>query len=54
MQITGHLARIEEQDGHLPQAIGYFEELRRLSPNPDSIQKQIDELRQKANLSPAQ
>lgn len=45
MQITGHLARLEERAGHIDKAIAYLERLRSVSPNPDSIQAQIDRLK---------
>jgi tetratricopeptide (TPR) repeat protein len=44
MQITGHLARLEERAGHIDKAIAYLEQLRTVSPNPDSIQSQIERL----------
>ena len=42
--ITAALAKLEEQQGNIPQAIGYFQLLKKVSPVPDQIQKQIDEL----------
>jgi len=46
MQITGHLARLENRVGNLDQAIRYFEMLQKVSPSPESVQKQIDELKE--------
>jgi len=43
--IVGHLARLEESEGNFAQAISYLELLKKTSPVPDQIQKQIDELR---------
>jgi tetratricopeptide (TPR) repeat protein len=45
MQITGHLARLEERDGRLPEAIRYLELLEKVSPSPQAIRKQIDDLK---------
>jgi hypothetical protein len=42
--ITGALAKLEEQQGNIPQAIGYLQLLKKVSPIPDAIQKQIDDL----------
>jgi tetratricopeptide (TPR) repeat protein len=42
--ITGALAKLEEQEGDIPQAIGYLQLLKKVSPVPDAIQKQIDDL----------
>jgi tetratricopeptide (TPR) repeat protein len=42
--ITGALAKLEEQQGNIPQAIGYLQLLKKVSPVPGEIQKQIDEL----------
>ncbi len=49
-KITGNLARLEKESGNLPLAIQYFELTKLASPNPEVIQKQIDEL--KIRLSP--
>ncbi len=46
-QITGNLARLEEEQGRFPAAIDYLERLRKVSPNAVSIQQWIDELRAK-------
>jgi len=46
-QITGHLATLEEQGGHLAKAIEYLELLKTVSPTPAAIQEQIVELRAK-------
>jgi tetratricopeptide (TPR) repeat protein len=50
--ITSALAKLEEQQGNIPQAIGYFQLLKKVSPVPDQIQKQIDELEQPATTKP--
>jgi len=44
--ITSALAKLERQEGNIPQAIAYFELLKQVSPTPDAIQEQIDELKQ--------
>lgn len=44
-EITVNLGRLEEQSGNYEKAIGYLEIGKRLSPNPDALQKQIDEIR---------
>jgi tetratricopeptide (TPR) repeat protein len=47
LQITGHLARLEEREGQLPKALNYLEMYRQFAPHPAEIQKQIDELKEK-------
>jgi hypothetical protein len=42
-----NLATLEEDQGHWPEAVKYLEMVKQVSPNPDAIQKQIDEARQK-------
>jgi tetratricopeptide (TPR) repeat protein len=42
-----NLAYLEENAGNWPQAIEYFEMAKQVSPDPDAIQKRIDEARQK-------
>jgi len=46
-QILTHLAQLEEREGHWGQAISYLEKLKPVSPRPEAIQRQIDDLRQK-------
>jgi tetratricopeptide (TPR) repeat protein len=46
-QIYGQLARIEEERGNFPKAIEYLGEVKKLSPHPDAIEKQIRELFEK-------
>jgi tetratricopeptide (TPR) repeat protein len=41
-QLLVHLARLEETEGHLDQAIHHLERLKPLSPAPVEIQKHID------------
>ncbi len=43
-QLLGGLGRIEHQDGHVAAAIGYLKQLKEISPSPEQIQKQIDQL----------
>ena len=40
-----HLARSKEKSGNIPEAINYLLRVKKLSPDPAQIQKQIDELR---------
>jgi len=44
------LARLEEQQGNLPRAIQHLELAKTISPRPEALQKQIDEL--KSRLPP--
>jgi tetratricopeptide (TPR) repeat protein len=44
-EITMNLAHLEENEENWPQAINYLEMVKQVSPNPDAIQKQIDEAR---------
>jgi len=48
MQIAGRLARLEENQGQSAKALEYLELLRKVSPSPELIQRQIDELRAKS------
>ena len=49
-QLLGGLARIDNQDGHYAEAIGYLKQLKELSPSPEQIQKQIDQIAAKSPL----
>jgi tetratricopeptide (TPR) repeat protein len=51
MQITAHLARLEEEERHFEKAITYLKLLQKVSPHPDKIQEQISELQLKAGRS---
>jgi tetratricopeptide (TPR) repeat protein len=46
--ILAHLSRLEESEGNYSQALVYMDLWKAASPNPDAIQKQIDELRQRS------
>jgi len=46
-QITVHLARVEEEQGNPERAIAYLEQAKAVSPAPEALQKQIDEIRHK-------
>jgi tetratricopeptide (TPR) repeat protein len=46
-EITMNLAHLEENEENWPQAIKYLEMVKQVSPNPDAIQKQIDEAERK-------
>ena len=45
-EILGELVRLEKQENNLPQWIHYLEEMKKLSPNKDEIEKQIQEVKQ--------
>lgn len=49
-EIVLTLARLEEGEGNLPRAIQHLEMAKKISPQPEALQKQIDEL--KAKLPP--
>ena len=51
-EITVSLARAEEAQGHFVEAIRYFEIAKSVSPTPESIQQNIDRVRQKMGNSP--
>jgi tetratricopeptide (TPR) repeat protein len=46
-KIAANLGQLEEQEGNLGRAIERFELAKRASPHPESLQKRIDELKQK-------
>jgi tetratricopeptide (TPR) repeat protein len=52
-EIVVGLARVEEAQGNLAQALHYLEMLRKVSPQPEVVQQQIDELKQKIASPPA-
>ena len=43
-----HLATSKEKSGNITEAIGYLFRVKKLSPDPGAIQKQVDELQQKS------
>lgn len=45
--IVMNLARVEQESGNWQKAIGYLEQARAVSPNPDAIERQIEELKKK-------
>lgn len=51
-RILSSLVQDEEAVGNLPQALGYLEELKPDSGDPNAVQKRIDELRAKINAEP--
>ncbi len=51
-EIVVNLGRLEEDQGNLSAAIQYLEEAKKVSPVPQTIQKQIDELRRKLAPNP--
>lgn len=50
-EITVHLARLEEREGNLPAAVHYLGILKMVSPHPDKIQRQIDDLQSKSSTA---
>jgi tetratricopeptide (TPR) repeat protein len=50
--ITSALFKLEKQQGNIPQAIGYLQLLKKVSPDPAGIQKQIDELQPPTDAKP--
>lgn len=46
-QILAHLAEIESREGHFEKALSYLGRVKEISPRPDAIQQQIDELKRK-------
>jgi tetratricopeptide (TPR) repeat protein len=44
-QMLGHLALLDQKEGHFDRAIHHFELLKRISPRPEEIQKRIEEIR---------
>jgi len=52
VEITSHLALLEEKQGNHPQALAYMELWKARSPSPAAVQKFIDDLRRKIS-SPA-
>lgn len=49
-QLATHLAKLEEDAGHLPKAIDWFEEAEKVSLAPEGIQQQINRLKYKLGL----
>jgi tetratricopeptide (TPR) repeat protein len=47
VEITSHLALLEEKQGNYPQALAYMELWKARSASPDGVQKFIDEVRRK-------
>ena len=43
-QIVSRLGALAEREGNRDEAVHYFSILRRVSPNPDAVQRRIDEL----------
>jgi len=46
-EISVHLAHLEEETGNLDRAISHLEVARPISPMPEALQKQIDDLKQR-------
>ena len=51
-EIVVNLGRLEEDQGNFAAAINYLEEAKTLSPAPQALQKQIDDLKRKLAPSP--
>ncbi|HSY09554.1 MAG TPA: hypothetical protein VK840_01430 [Candidatus Dormibacteraeota bacterium] len=52
-EIAMNLGHLEESAGNGNQAIGYFEMAKHVSPDPDAIQKRIDEIKAKMTAQPS-
>jgi tetratricopeptide (TPR) repeat protein len=52
-EIAMNLGRLEEGAGNWNQSINYFEMAKQVSPNPDAIQKRIDEIKVKMAAQPS-
>jgi two-component SAPR family response regulator len=52
-QLAGNLAKLEETEGHYQRAIEWLESVQKVSPVPENMQSQIDELKQKLRASSA-
>ena len=44
-EILTHLTRLEARENHRDKALAYLEQLKRISPTPQEIQKRIDEVK---------
>ena len=51
-EIVVNLGRLEEDQGNFAAAINYLEEAKTLSPAPQALQRQIDDLKRKLAPSP--
>jgi tetratricopeptide (TPR) repeat protein len=52
-KILVNLAHVEEEQGNLQKVIEYLEQAKAVSPGPDALQKQIDDLRRKLSAPAA-
>jgi tetratricopeptide (TPR) repeat protein len=52
-EIAVNLSRLEEKEGNLARAVGLLELSKKASPNPQALQRQIDELKHKLNPPPS-
>lgn len=50
--IASALFKLEKQEGNIPKAVEYLKLLKRVSPNPEAIQKRIDELQHASAAKP--
>ena len=51
-QILTRLAQLEEREGHWEKALSYLEKLEAVSPKPEAIQQQINDLKKKVVSAP--
>jgi tetratricopeptide (TPR) repeat protein len=51
-EIVVNLGRLEEDQGNLAPAIQYYEQAKSISPAPQNLQKQIDDLKRKLEPNP--
>ena len=49
-EITAYLGHLEENEGNFAEAVRYLELLKKAAANPEVIQQQIDQLRQRSRL----
>jgi tetratricopeptide (TPR) repeat protein len=52
-EILGGLSKIEKQKGNWKGAVEYLTQLKKVSPDPEGIQKQIDDLSARAGVQPS-
>jgi len=51
--ITVHLAQLEREAGNWQQAIHWFQDEQKVSPDPNALQKRIDEIKKKMAAQPS-
>jgi tetratricopeptide (TPR) repeat protein len=51
-EITDHLAQLEREAGNWQQAIHWFQAAQKVSPDPNAVQRRIDEIKKKMDAQP--